>query len=69
MDSFITMFLKAARTVAIEYHGYVEEDGVLLAPDTIKLVTELEEVNRQCLIDQSLQTGNKEMFMQLTARR
>lgn len=67
MDSFISMFLNAARTVAIEYHGYVEEDGFLLNPDTIKLVTEMEEANRQRLIDQSLATGNKELFMRLTA--
>ncbi|MEK4700398.1 IDEAL domain-containing protein [Solibacillus sp. FSL R7-0668] len=66
MDSFKAFILSTVRTIAVEYHGYVEEDGIFLAPDTVKLVAEMEEANRQHLIDQSLVTGNKDLFMQLT---
>lgn len=67
MDSFIDIFVRAARTVAIEHHGYVEEvDGTLLAPDTIKLVNEIEEMNRQRKIDEALVNGDRKLFMQLT---
>lgn len=69
MDDFIKGFINAARAVAVKHHGYVIEDGVFLAPETIKLVNEIEENNRQHLIDQSLLTGNKELFMQLTKER
>lgn len=46
MDEFIKAILTVAREAAKECHGYVEEEGVLLAPDTVELVAELEEANR-----------------------
>lgn len=66
MDSFKDFILSTVQSIAVEFHGYVEEDGIFLAPETIKLVAEMEVVNRQHLIDQSLVTGNKDLFMQLT---
>lgn len=72
MDDFIKMFINAAHQSAqkaLKLSGYVEEDGILLSPQTISLVAEIEEANRQHLIDQSLLTGNKELFMQLTKER
>lgn len=69
MDSFKDFILSTIQTIAVEYYGYVEEDGTFLAPDTIKLVAEMEEVNRRHLIEQSLITGNKELFMKLTKER
>lgn len=66
MDAFIKSFLNAARKVAIEHHCYVEEDGVLLSPETIKLVAEIEDATRQHKIDQALANGDRELFMQLT---
>lgn len=66
MDPFKEFILSTVRTIAVELHGYVEEDGTFLAPQTISLVAEIEEFNRQHLIDQSLITRNKELFIQLT---
>lgn len=51
MNEFIKAFLTVAHEVAKECHGYVEEDGILLAPATVELVAELEEANRQRLIE------------------
>lgn len=66
MDEFIKAILTVAREVAKEHHGYVEEEGTLLAPGTVELVAELEEANRQRLIEQALINEDKELFMQLT---
>ncbi|MGN7114942.1 IDEAL domain-containing protein [Lysinibacillus odysseyi] len=65
MKEFINAIVKMAREVAIEHHGFVEEDGFLFSPSTILLVGEIEESNRQHLIDQALASGNKDMFLEL----
>lgn len=69
MNEFINAILMLAREVAKEHHGYVEEDGILLAPGTVELVAELEEANRQRLIEQALINEDRELFMQLTGGR
>lgn len=56
----------AALLMAIEEGLIVSEGGTLLNPKTIELVSEIEEANRQHLIDKALTTGNRELFMQLT---
>lgn len=58
--------LKAAIALAIQEGLLVEEDGVLLSPTTIDLVNEIEEMNRQHLIDIALANNDRELFMQLT---
>lgn len=58
--------LKAAIALAIQEGLLVEEDGVLLSPNTINLVNEIEEMNRQHLIDLALANNDRELFMQLT---
>ncbi|MEA0565129.1 IDEAL domain-containing protein [Lysinibacillus irui] len=58
--------LKAVTALAIKEGLLVEEDGVLLSPNTISLVNEIEEMNRQHLIDMALSNNDRELFMQLT---
>ncbi|MEA0554628.1 IDEAL domain-containing protein [Lysinibacillus irui] len=58
--------LKAAIALAIQEGLLVEEDGVLLSPTTINLVNEIQEMNRQHLIDMALANNDRELFMQLT---
>lgn len=58
--------LKAAIALAIQEGLLVEEDGVLLSPNTINLVNEIEEMNRQHLIDIALANNDRELFVQLT---
>ncbi|MGR7908376.1 IDEAL domain-containing protein [Lysinibacillus capsici] len=58
--------LKAAIALAIQEGLLVEEDGVLLSPNTISLVNEIEEMNRQHLIDMALANNDRELFIQLT---
>ncbi|WP_349725525.1 IDEAL domain-containing protein [Lysinibacillus capsici] len=62
------MAAKAIEMAVNEGH-LIKEDGILLNPNTIKLVKEIEEVNRQHLIDNALVTGNQKLFMQLTTQR
>ncbi|MFF5993676.1 IDEAL domain-containing protein [Lysinibacillus sp. KU-BSD001] len=69
MDSFIDQYVSMFRAIAFYYHGYKLEEGILLASNTIKLVTELEEINRQRLIEQALVNGDKELFMELTTKK
>lgn len=66
MDEFLNKLVKAAHNVLVNEHGFVKEDGILLAPSTMEIVRELEEMNRQRLIEQALINGNKQLFMQLT---
>lgn len=66
---FLSTFVKAAITYAIEEGILVEEDGTLLNPKTIELVKEIEQMNLQHLIDNALATGNRELFMQLTNQK
>lgn len=58
--------LKAATALAIKEGLLVEEEGVLLSRNTISLVNEIEEMNRQHLIDMALANNDRELFMQLT---
>lgn len=58
--------LKAVTALAVKEGLLVEEDGVLLNPNTINLVNEIEEMNRQHLIDMALANNDRELFMQLT---
>jgi len=60
-------FFKAAIALAIQEGLLVEEDGVLLSRNTISLVNEIEEMNRQHLIDMALANNDRELFMQLTS--
>lgn len=47
----------------------IKEDGILLNPNTIELVKEIEGFNRQHLIDTALTTGNQKLFMQLSTQK
>lgn len=62
--------LRAAAAKAIEMavnEGHlIKEDGIILSPNTINLVNEIEEMNRQHLIDMALANNDRELFMQLT---
>ncbi|OCX63626.1 hypothetical protein BFM98_12950 [Lysinibacillus sp. AR18-8] len=62
--------LRAAAAKAIEMavnEGHlIKEDGIILKPATINLVNEIEEMNRQHLIDMALANNDRELFMQLT---
>ena len=66
MDGFLNKLMEAAHNVLVNEHGFVKEDGILLAPSTVALMEEIEEANRQHLIEQALIDGNKEWFMELT---
>ena len=59
--------LKAVTALAIQEGLLVEEDGVLLSPNTINLVNEIEEMNRQHLIDMALANNDRELFMKITS--
>ncbi|MEQ6855362.1 IDEAL domain-containing protein [Lysinibacillus capsici] len=59
--------LKAVTALAVKEGLLVEEEGVLLSPNTINLVNEIEEINHQHLIDIALANNDRELFMQLTS--
>lgn len=67
-EDFIKAVSKAAIAMAIIEGAIVEEDGILLNKETVELVKEIEEVNRQYLIDAALANDNRTLFMQLTER-
>ena len=66
VKEFLSGFLGRARQLLIDEHGFTWEEGTLLSPSTVELVKEIEESNRQHLIEQALIDGNKEWFMELT---
>lgn len=66
MEGFTEKFLEAAKKLLVSNHGFVVEGGFLLAPSTVTLIAELEEANRQRLIDKSLIDGDRELFIKLT---
>jgi len=59
--------LKAVTALAVKEDLLVEEEGVLLSTNTINLVNQIEEMNRQHLIDMALANNDRELFMQLTS--
>ena len=74
-EDIFNMIQQTAKDMAVTDGVLIEEDGTLLNPNTIKLVSEIERVNhlhlmsesnRQGLIDIALESGNKTLFMQLT---
>lgn len=74
-EDIFNMIQQAAKDMAVSDGVLIEEDGTLLNPNTIKLVSEIERVNhlhlmsesnRQGLIDIALESGNKTLFMKLT---
>lgn len=67
-DLFRAAVAKAIEMAVNEGH-LIKEDDVLLNPNTIELVKEIEEFNRQHLIDNALITGNQKLFMQLTTQK
>ncbi|WNN77556.1 IDEAL domain-containing protein [Lysinibacillus capsici] len=64
-DLFRAAAAKAIEMAVNEGH-LIKEDGILLNPNTINLVNEIEEMNRQHLIDMALANNDRELFMQLT---
>lgn len=64
-DLFRAAAAKAIEMVVNEGH-LIKEDGIILKPSTIDLVNEIEEMNRQHLIDMALANNDRELFMQLT---
>ena len=66
VKEFVSEFVVRARQLLVDEYGFTQEDGVVLSPSTVKLVEEIEESNRQHLIEQALIDGNKEWFMELT---
>lgn len=64
-DLFRAAAAKAIEMAVNEGH-LIKEDGILLNPNTINLVNEIEEMNRQHLIDIALANNDRELFMQLT---
>lgn len=57
---------RAAIAMAIKEGIVVHEEGFLLNKSTVNLVAEIEEANRQHLIDSALANNDRELFMQLT---
>ena len=53
--------------MAVNEGHLIKEDGIILNPNTINLVNEIEEMNRQHLIDMALANNDRELFMQLTS--
>ena len=64
-DLFRAAAAKAIEMAVNEGH-LIKEDGIILMPATINLVNEIEEMNRQHLIDMALANNDRELFMQLT---
>lgn len=67
MIQLFDSILKAVTALAVKEGLLVEEEGVLLSRNTINLVNEIEEMNRQHLIDMALANNDRELFMQLTS--
>ena len=69
-EDIYNLIQQAAKAMAVQQGVLIEEDGILLNPKTIELVNEIEEANRQhaidTVIDIALETGNRDLFMQLT---
>lgn len=65
-DLFRAAAAKAIEMAVNEGH-LIKEDGIILKPATLELVNEIEEMNRQHLIDMALANNNRELFMQLTS--
>ena len=65
-DLFRAAAAKAIEMAVKEGH-LIKEDGIILDPNTINLVNEIEEMNRQHLIDMALANNDRELFMQLTS--
>ncbi|OEC03474.1 hypothetical protein GY31_01695 [Lysinibacillus sphaericus] len=65
-DFFKTAVAKAIEMAVKEGH-LIKEDSTYLNPKTINLVNEIEEMNRQHLIDKALANNDRELFMQLTS--
>ena len=66
VKEFLSVFVVRARQLLVDEYGFTQEDDVVLSPSTVELVEEIEEANRQHLIEQALIDGNKEWFMELT---
>ena len=66
VKEFVEGVVVRARQFLVAEHGFTEEEGILLSPSTVALVEEIEEANRQHLIDQALVNGDKQAFIQLT---
>lgn len=64
-DLFRAAAAKAIEMAVNEGH-LIKEDGIILMPATINLVNEIQEMNRQHLIDMALANNDRELFMQLT---
>ena len=67
-EALFCMVQDAVKKLAVREGVLMEEQGTLLKPETIKLVEEIQQHHLDIMIDQTLATGNKELFMQLTAR-
>ncbi|WP_342504229.1 IDEAL domain-containing protein [Lysinibacillus sp. FSL L8-0126] len=65
-DLFRAAVAKALEMAVNEGH-LIKEDGIVLKPATLELVNEVEEMNRQHLIDMALANNDRELFMQLTS--
>ncbi len=65
-DLFRAAAAKAIEMAVNEGH-LIKEDGILLKPATIDLVNEIEEMNRQHLIDMALANNDRELFMKITS--
>ena len=71
-EQLFYMVQKTVKNLAVREGYLMEEQGTLLKPETIKLVEEIQqhvhEMVIESLIDQALATGDKDLFMKLTAR-
>lgn len=67
-DLFRAAVAKAIEMAIKEGH-LIKEDGIVLNPTTVELVNEIEEMNRQHLIDKALTNNDRKLFMQLTSER
>lgn len=67
-DIFRAAAAKAIEMAVNEGH-LIKEDGILLNPKTLELVNEIEEMNRQHLINKALENGDEKLFIQLTNQK
>ena len=66
VKEFLEEFRTRSHQLLVAEYGFSKEEGILLSPSTVALVEEIEEANRQHLIDQALINGDKQAFIQLT---
>lgn len=69
MSETLNMFIQAYQKALVDIGFLVEDEGIILKPETITIVAEIEENNRRNAIERALENGDRETFMALTSKK